>query len=90
MNIRIVTATWKPVHSKEQAAEIAKVGMCPSKAGPKKRPIGTRVKIAGHPFTVTGYATKEEFLAAVEAAGLPVRLFAGVPDGMYFQRLSTD
>lgn len=71
------------------AREIAAVGIVPE-APPCSR-IGDRFYIAGHPFAVTGYATREEFLDAVNQAGLEDdENFKAVPPGLHFLRVSTD
>lgn len=67
--------------------EIARVGIMPSG---EKDPIGHKITILGHPFCVTGYATRAEFLAAVAAAGLSVAEFDRCPQHYHFLRVSTD
>lgn len=74
----------------DMAEQMAQVGIVPSAAGPEQEPIGHRFELAGQPFVVTGYATREEFLDAVERAGFPVAVFRHCPDGYHFQRVSTD
>lgn len=54
--------------SLEQAKEINLVGIIPSG---ELDPPGTIVHFGGYPFIVEGEATREEFLAAVEASGIP-------------------
>jgi hypothetical protein len=74
----------------ETAKEMAAVGIIPSKEGPDKEPVGYRFTMAGQVFVVTGYVTREEFLAAVADAGFPVAIFAQCPRNYHFQRISTD
>lgn len=71
------------------AQEMARVGIIPTH---KLRPIGTHFVMAGQNFTVIGEATREEFLAAVIAAGLGdyVQDFKGVPADYAFERITTD
>lgn len=73
--------------SPEIAEEIALVGIIPSSG---LEPIGYRISINGQPFVVIGYATREEFVEAAKAAGLPhLERFRSVPLP-HFLRLSTD
>jgi hypothetical protein len=73
-----------------QVREMAAVGIIPSLQGPDTEPIGHKFEICGQTFVVTGYATRDEFLAAVEREGLPVHIFKQVPAKYYFQKVSTD
>ena len=78
--------------SVETAKEMAAVGIVPSAQGPDQEPIGFQFEMAGQVFSVMGYATKEEFLARAREV-LPLRqviILEQVPDGFYFQRISTD
>jgi len=71
----------------ETAQEIARVGMV---ATTRLYPVGHVYELCGQRFVVTGRATREEFLRAVEAAGLPRERFAQCPVQMLFDRVSTD
>lgn len=55
-----------------------------------RSPIGTVEIICGQPFTVTGYATRTEYLEAVRQIGLPVEVFEECPAEFHFLRISTD
>lgn len=70
------------------AEEIARVGILPSH---QLDPIGSIRVLAGQPFRVTGYATREELLEAVRREGLPEpEAFALIPGDIHFLRVSTD
>lgn len=74
--------------SLDTAMEIARVGIVPSSL---LRPVGYIELIAGQPFTITGYATRDEFLQAVADADLEDQeSFRSVSSDMYFLRVSTD
>ncbi len=75
------------LQSVEVAQEIALVGIIPSRRG---EPAGKKFTLAGQQFVVTGTATREEFLQAVEAAGLPVENFSRCPVDSTYLRISTD
>ena len=76
---------------RETAMEMARVGVAPSDTGPEEEPVGHRFEMAGQTFVVTGYTDRAGFMAAVLASGVPQPWrFKDVPDGMYFQRISTD
>lgn len=72
------------------AREMADVGIVPSTAGPETEPVGHCFLMAGQLFKITGYATRKEFLTAVAKSGRSPVPFMAVPDGMFFQRISTD
>lgn len=75
--------------SEGQGEEVARVGIIPCLTQP---PVGLVFSIAGQPFKVIGYATREEFLAAAEREGLPVQELSR-PEalaGNYFLRVLTD
>jgi len=73
----------------KQAWEVALVGILPSWI---KHEIGKRFKMAGQPFIVTGYATKEEFIKAFNEQkfdDMNIKSFPNL-DNLYFIRISTD
>jgi hypothetical protein len=71
----------------EMAQEMASVGIIPSDV---PHFPGYKFCLAGQQFVVIGMATREEFLAAVEAAGLNADFFRYVPEKFNFIRVSTD
>jgi hypothetical protein len=71
----------------ETCAEMALVGIVPSLESPAEEPIVHRFVMAGRMFEVTGYATREEFLAAVDRAGLSSPHFSAVPAEYNFQKI---
>lgn len=71
----------------DTAREMALVGVIPVD---ELDPIGHVFEIAGQPFKVYGYCTKEEFLQAVEAAGMDPVPFYAIPETFKFERISTD
>lgn len=71
----------------KQAREIAEVGVIPCRT---QHPVGHKFEMGGQQFVVTGYTTKEGFLDAIGGVGLDREGFSTVPDGYYFQMISTD
>lgn len=69
------------------AREMAAVGIIPSDP---LDPIGHKFVLSGQNVIVTGYATREEFMAAVKATGMNVEMFHAMPARFKFQRISTD
>ena len=76
--------------SPRTAQEIAEVGILPSAT---QDPAGHVITINDQPFIVTGHATREEFLEAVERVIGPQRVDmfrADLKYVRYFLRVSTD
>lgn len=70
-----------------QAMEMARVGVIPSD---KHDPVGSWLTLGGQRFVVVGHANKDEFLEAIENAGLDRQSYENVPDSYMFLRISTD
>lgn len=70
----------------EIAQQIALIGMFPLNRQP---PNGEVILIGKQPFVVTGEATAEEFLAAIDALGLATSYRAPPPE-FHIVRVTTD
>lgn len=84
---RVIAAMLPEEIDQETAGEIAAVGIAPARF---KEPLGRVLIFAGQRFIVTGYVTKEEFVEAAAAVGLPRDLLLQVPENHFFHRVSTD